>query len=193
VGVNRAGFGWSTATTATQQLAVLAHLRERALDHRLAADDAHRQRPLRAPGELAAAECHHVPLKKRPLLGTPARAFPSSIFRDKNRCDVGKSQSKRIAKDGNAWHTARATRRCRPRQSTGSAPPSRSRAALRTPTPRSRRPRTWRGTRRQRALRRRRGATQRPGAHSAPTKAATTDADPSMAAAAGGHRARPRL
>jgi hypothetical protein len=33
------------------------------------------------------------------------RAFPSSIFLDKNTCDIGKSQSTWAAKDGNAWHT----------------------------------------------------------------------------------------
>jgi hypothetical protein len=32
--------------------------------------------------------------------------FPSSIFRDKNRCGIGKSQSKRTAKDGNACGTS---------------------------------------------------------------------------------------
>jgi hypothetical protein len=37
----------------------------------------------------------------------PVQAFPSSVFRDKTRCDIGKSQPKWTAKDGNAaWHTA---------------------------------------------------------------------------------------
>jgi hypothetical protein len=41
----------------------------------------------------------------RHLTTPPVRAFPSSIFRDKNRCDVGKSQPQWTAKDGNAWRT----------------------------------------------------------------------------------------
>eukprot|EP01047_Picozoa_sp_COSAG01_P006221 COSAG01_NODE_225_length_21277_cov_71.340023_4_plen_98_part_00 len=37
----------------------------------------------------------------------PAQASPPSIFRDKNRCDIGKSQSKWTAEVGNTWRTAR--------------------------------------------------------------------------------------
>jgi hypothetical protein len=43
--------------------------------------------------------------------GTPrrwclsGRFHPQYIFRDKNRCDIGKSQPKSTAKDGNAWRT----------------------------------------------------------------------------------------
>jgi hypothetical protein len=37
--------------------------------------------------------------------GMPVQAFPFSMFRDKNRCDIGKSQSKWTAKGGNAWRT----------------------------------------------------------------------------------------
>jgi hypothetical protein len=40
----------------------------------------------------------------------PVQAFPSSIFRDKNRRDIGKSQSKWTANDGNAWRTASSAR-----------------------------------------------------------------------------------
>jgi hypothetical protein len=42
----------------------------------------------------------------RPSAQAPGQAFPSSIFRDKNRCDIGKSQPKWTAKDGKAWHTS---------------------------------------------------------------------------------------
>jgi hypothetical protein len=42
---------------------------------------------------------------------SPAQAFPSSIFRDKNRCDIGKSQPNWTAKDGNAWRTPPLARR----------------------------------------------------------------------------------
>jgi hypothetical protein len=41
-----------------------------------------------------------------PSAQAPGQAFPSSIFRDKNRCDIGKSQPKWTAKDGKAWHTS---------------------------------------------------------------------------------------
>jgi hypothetical protein len=35
----------------------------------------------------------------------PVQAFPSSIFSDKKRCDIGKSQSKDTAKVGHAWRS----------------------------------------------------------------------------------------
>jgi hypothetical protein len=35
----------------------------------------------------------------------PGRFHPRYLFRDKNRCDTGKTQSKWTAKDGNAWRT----------------------------------------------------------------------------------------
>jgi hypothetical protein len=52
-----------------------------------------------------------------PCVRFPVQAFPPSISRGKNRCDIGKSQSKWIAKVGNAaWRTHRRRGEAGPRR-----------------------------------------------------------------------------
>jgi hypothetical protein len=53
--------------------------------------------PAIAPGFLGSAAFSEAVWAVGPHI--PVQAFPSSVFRDKNRCDIGKSQSKRTAKD----------------------------------------------------------------------------------------------
>jgi hypothetical protein len=48
---------------------------------------------------------HHAGRVIQVQLIQPVQAFPSSIFHGKNRCDIGKSQSKWTAKDVDAWRT----------------------------------------------------------------------------------------
>jgi hypothetical protein len=63
--------------------------------------------PPQGPSPVRRADVHDGGVHVDPLgeLLDPVQAFPSSIFRDKNRCDIGKAQSTWTAKDGNAWRT----------------------------------------------------------------------------------------